>query len=232
MRNALCLEAFGTFFLCLAAAVAGEPLAVAAVLGALIYAGGPISGAHYNPASTLAWCVRGRHRWLPGVAYALVQLTAALAAAAVAGLLAGHDPERTAAAARAIDDPVFEGLFREGLVEFLGTYLIAFVILMVATSRRTAGNGYAGVAIALAVFGAAVVFARQEPTFNPAVMLAMSFRDVFAAFTAEGEQFKALRSELAFVAKFTPRYLLLAGSQFAGAAAAAGTFRGLFPEER
>jgi len=102
MRNALCLEAFGTFFLCLAAAVAGEPLAVAAVLGALIYAGGPISGAHYNPAATLAWCVRGRHRWLPGVAYALVQLTAALAAAAVAGLLAGHDPERTAAAARAI----------------------------------------------------------------------------------------------------------------------------------
>ena len=91
MRNALCLEAFGTFFLCLAVAVAGEPLAVAAVLGALIYAGGPISGAHYNPAATLAWCVRGRHRWLPGVAYVLVQLTAALAAAAVAGLLAAAD---------------------------------------------------------------------------------------------------------------------------------------------
>jgi aquaporin Z len=232
MRNALCLEAFGTFFLCLAAAVAGEPLAVAAVLGALIYAGGPISGAHYNPAATLAWCVRGRHRWLPGVAYVLVQLTAALAAAAVAGLLAGHDPERTAAAARAIDDPVFEGVVPEGLAEFLGTYLIAFVILMVATSRRTAGNGYAGVAIALAVFGAAVVFARQEPTFNPAVMLAASFRDVFAAFTAEGETFKALRTELAFVAKFTPRYLLLAVLQLAGAAAAAFTFRGLFPEER
>lgn len=232
MRNALCLEAFGTFFLSLAAAVSGEPLAVAAVLGALIYAGGPISGAHYNPAATLAWCVRGRHRWLPGVAYVLVQLTAALAAAAVAGLLAGHDPERTAAAARAIDDPVFEGVFPEALAEFLGTYLIAFVILMVATSRRTAGNGYAGLAIALAVFGAAVVFARQEPTFNPAVMLAASFRDVFAAFTAEGETFKALRTELAFVAKFTPRYLLLAVLQLAGAAAAAFTFRGLFPEER
>lgn len=232
MRNALCFEAIGTFCLCLASAVAGEPLAVAAVLGALIYAGGPVSGAHYSPAATFAWCVRGRQRWLPGVAYALVQLTAALAAAAVAGLLAGHDPERTAAATRAIDDPVFEGVFREGLAEFLGTYLIAFVILMVATSRRTAGNGYAGVAIALAVYGAAAVFARQAPTFNPAVMLATSFRDVFAAFTAEGEQFKALRAELAFVAKFTPRYLLLVGLQFAGAAAAAGTFRGLFPEER
>ncbi|NBX33929.1 hypothetical protein EBR16_00945 [bacterium] len=114
MRNALCFEAFGTFFLCLAAAVAGEPLAVAAVLCALIYVGGPVSGAHYNPASTLAWCVRGRHRWLAGVAYVLVQLTVALAAAAVAGLLAGHDPERTAAAARAIDDPVFEGVCNEG----------------------------------------------------------------------------------------------------------------------
>jgi len=41
-----------------------------------------------------------------------------------------------------------------------------------------------------------------------------------------------LRAELAFVAKFTPRYLLLVGLQLAGAAAAAFTFRGLFPEER
>lgn len=232
MRNALCLEALGTFFLCLAAAVAGEPMAVAAVLAALIYVGGPISGAHYNPASTLAWCVRGRQRWLAGAAYVLVQLSVALVAAAVAGLLAGHDPERTAAAARAIDDPILEGVVNEGVAEFLGTYLMAFVILMVATSRRTAGNGYFGLAIALVVYGAATVFAHQAPTFNPAVTLAMTFRDVFASFTAEGEQFKVLRAELAFVAKFTPRYLLLSGLQLAAAAAAGFTFRGLFPEER
>ena len=205
---------------------------MAAVLGALIYVGGPVSGAHYNPASTLAWCVRGRHRWLAGAAYVLVQLTAALAAAAVAGLLAGHDPERTAAATGALDDPVLKGFVNEGVAEFLGTFLMAFVILMVATSRRTAGNGYHGLAIALVVFGAATVFAHQSPTFNPAVLLATTFRDVFAAFTAEGEQFKVLRAELAYVAKFTPRYLLLVGLQLAGAATAAFTFRGLFPEER
>lgn len=232
MRNALCLEAFGTFFLCLAAAVAGEPLAVAAVLCALVYVGGPVSGAHYNPASTMAWCVRGRHRWLAGVAYVLVQLTVALAAAAVAGLLAGHDPERTAAAVGAIDRPVFEGVFNEGVAEFLGTYLMAFVILMVATSRLTAGNGYFGLVIALAVYGASAVFAHEAPTFNPAVLLATTFRDVFAAFTAEGGQFKVLRSELAYVAKFCPRYLLLVALQLAAAAAAGFTFRGLFPEER
>lgn len=232
MRNALCLEALGTFFLCLAAAAVGEPMAVAAVLAALIYAGGPISGAHYNPASTMAWCVRGRQRWLAGAAYVLVQLSAALVAAAVAGLLIGHDPERTAAATRAIDDPIFEGAVNEGVAEFLGTYLMAFVILMVATSRRTAGNGYYGLAIALVVYGVSAVFVHQSPAFNPAVLLATTFRDVFAAFTAEGEQLKVLRNELAFVARFTPRYLVLVGVELAAAAAAGFTFRGLFPEER
>jgi aquaporin Z len=232
MRNKLCLEAFGTFFLCLAAGLSTDPLVVAGVLCALIYMAGAISGAHFNPASTLAWCTRGRHGWLAGVAYVLVQLLAALAAATVAGLLVGHDPERTAAAARAVDDPVFQGAFTEGVAEFLGTYFMAFVILMVATSRRTAGNGYFGFAIALAVYGAAAMFERQAPTFNPAVTLAVTLRDVFAAFTAEGKQVDVLKAELAFVGKFAPRYLCMVGLQLTAAAAAAFTFRGLFPEER
>jgi aquaporin Z len=232
MRVPLALEALGTFFLCLAACLNPEPFAAAAVLCALIYVGGPFSGAHYNPASTLAWCARGRHGWLAGVAYVLVQLTAALAAAAVAGIVAGHDPERTGAAARALDDPVFDGVFAEGLAEFLGTFVMAFVILVVATSRRTAGNGYAGLAIALVVYGAGAAFAHQAPTFNPAVTLAMAFRDVFAAFAAEGEVLKSLGSELAFVGKYAPRYLLLAALQLGAAGAAALVFRWLFPEER
>jgi aquaporin Z len=232
MRNKLCLEGIATFFLCLAAGLTPDPLVVAGVLAALIYMGGAVSGAHYNPASTLAWCVRGRHGWLAGVAYALVQLLAALLAAAVAGLLVGHDPERTAAAAGALDDPVFAKAFNEGVAEFLGTFLMAFVILMVATSRRTAGNSYFGFAIALAVYGAAAMFEHQSPTFNPAVTLAVTLRDVFAAFTAEGKQLDVLKTELAFVAKFAPRYLCMVGLQLVAAAAAAFTFRGLFPEER
>jgi len=232
MRNKLCLEGIATFFLCGAAALTPDPLVVAGLLAALIYMGGAVSGAHYNPASTLAWCVRGRHGWLAGVAYVLVQLLAALLAAAVAGLLVGHDPERTAAAVRAVDDPVFAGAFNEGVAEFLGTFLMAFVILMVATSRRTAGNSYFGFAIALAVYGAGAMFERQAPTFNPAVTLAVTWRDVFASFTAEGKQFEVLKTELVFVAKFAPRYLCMVGLQLTAAALAAFTFRGLFPEER
>jgi len=232
MRNKLCLEGIATFFLCCGAALTPDPLVVAGLLAALIYMGGAVSGAHYNPAATLAWCVRGRHGWLAGVAYGLVQVLAALLAAAVAGLLVGHDPERTAAAARAVDDPVFAGAFNEGVAEFLGTFLLAFVILMVATSRRTAGNSYFGFAIALAVYGAASMFEHQSPTFNPAVTLAVTWRDVFASFTAEGKQFEVLKTELVFVAKFAPRYLCMVGLQLTAAALAAFTFRGLFPEER
>jgi aquaporin Z len=232
MRNKLCIEGLATFFLGCAAALSPDPLVVAGLLAALIYMGGAISGAHYNPAATLAWCVRGRHGWLAGVAYVLVQLLAGLLAAAVAGLLVGHDPERTAAAARAVDDPVFAGACNEGVAEFLGTFLLAFVILMVATSRRTAGNSYFGFAIALAVYGAASMFEHQSPTFNPAVTLAVTLRDVFAAFTAEGKQLEVLKAELVFVAKFAPRYLCMVSLQLVAAAAAAFTFRGLFPEER
>lgn len=232
MRNKLCIEGLATFFLCCAAGLSSDPLVVAGLLAALIYMGGAISGAHYNPASTLAWCVRGRHGWLAGVAYVLVQLLAAVLAAAVAGLLVGHDPERTAAAARAVDDPVFAGAFNEGVAEFLGTFLMAFVILMVATSRRTAGNSYFGFAIALAVYGAASMFEHQAPTFNPAVTLAVTWRDVFAAFTAEGKQLDVLKTELVFVGKFAPRYLCMVALQLVAAAAAAFAFRGLFPEER
>ena len=61
-------EFIGTFFLVLTIGCTGlaaapgviAPLAIGAVLMAMIYAGGHISGAHYNPAVTLKVFLRGR----------------------------------------------------------------------------------------------------------------------------------------------------------------------------
>jgi len=93
MRNKLLIEAVGTFFLCLAAMVASSPLSVAALLCALIYMGAPVSLAHYNPAVSLAFRLRGRSGTRALWSYIGVQLTAALLAVMVAGFLLGHDSE-------------------------------------------------------------------------------------------------------------------------------------------
>ncbi len=53
MKKAL-VEMIGTFFLVLVIALTGNPLAIGVALMALVYAGGHISGGHYNPAVTLA----------------------------------------------------------------------------------------------------------------------------------------------------------------------------------
>jgi len=48
------IEFFGTFLLVTALGISGNPLAIGLLLAALIYIGADLSGAHYNPAVTLA----------------------------------------------------------------------------------------------------------------------------------------------------------------------------------
>src|ERR1700680_2383035 len=96
-------EAIGTFFLVFtvgAAAGSGSPfapLAIGAVLMVMIYAGGGISGGHFNPAVTLAVLVRRRIGLRDAVAYWVVQFAAGLLAAVVVRAIV--DPARVASAA-------------------------------------------------------------------------------------------------------------------------------------
>mgnify|MGYP006277224585 CR=1 FL=1 len=232
MRNKLIVETLGTFFLCLGALVAGDPVAVAALLCALIYMGGPVSQAHYNPAVSLAFRLRGRAGWRSFGSYAGVQLAAALLAAVVAGFLLGHDSDHAKGAVDALADPAFDGFGPVAVVEFLGTFLLAFVILMVGTSRLTAGNSYFGLAIAATVLGLGGAFGDFAPSFNPAVGLAKSLLAPCAALFEGLAGAKSFAAETVFLAKVFPRFLAESGLQLAGAAAAAGCFRLLFPEDR
>lgn len=235
MRPKLLIEGLATFFLCLACALVQGPLApfiIGALLLALIYIGGPVSQAHYNPAVTLAFCLRRRQAWLTGAAYAGVQFLAALLAAFIAGLYHGHTEENSEHILDALKKPVLEGWFSDMSTELLGTFLLAFVILVVATSRRTVGNNYYALAIAATVAGLMGVFGAFYPDFNPAVSFCKGLEGCFSALNADASSLLAFQREISFLAHSTPRLILAVVAQVGGAALAAWAFLAIFPEER
>ena len=232
MRNKLLIEALGTFTLCVVAQVSSGLLPVAALFCALLYMGASLSLPHYNPAVTLAFRLRGRIGTRALGAYVGIQLLAAIAAAFVAGALTGHDAERAKGAVDALGTPAFEGFLSTATVELLGTFLLTTVVLLVGTSRQTAGNSYFGFAIALAWFGLSGAFGDFAPVLNPATALANSLVGACAALCEGLEGAKAFVTETVFLAKVALRIAAQIGIQFIGAALAAWFFWYLFPEDR
>jgi hypothetical protein len=95
------VEALGTFFLVFtvgAAVLSGStytPLAAGAVLMAMIYAGGHISGGHYNPAVTMAVLLRGGIPIGEAIAYWIAQFAAGVLAGAVSHAVVNPATVRT-----------------------------------------------------------------------------------------------------------------------------------------
>jgi aquaporin Z len=167
-------EFIGTFFLVLVITTtvlqnaALAPLAIGAALTVMVYAGGHVSGAHFNPAVTLAVFVRGRIAASQIAPYWIAQLAGAVLAA-----LAGRfivDPDRVAAltlTGRAVGVAL--------LAEFLVTFALAYVVLNVATSKDQPNNQFYGLAIGFTVFaGAVAVGGISGGAFNPAVAVGVA----------------------------------------------------------
>lgn len=225
--NRFTAELLGTFFLgCLS--LVGNALGVGVGLAALVWALGPVSGAHLNPAITLSQRARGSIGTGRALAYLGAQFLAATLVAIVTALMVGHNAERAAEAPLGAPDRWVAAL----AAEVLGTLLIAYVILAVAHSRRTAGNGYAALAIGGAVFAAATALADFGANFNPAVVWASALHDLLAALRAEQEVGKALAVEVLRFGKFAPWGLCAVTAQLAGALLANGCFRLTHPEDR
>jgi aquaporin Z len=164
-------EFIGTFFLvftvCAAVVKGGDlaPLAIGSILMVMVYAGGHISGAHYNPAVTLGVLVRGRIGVTDAVTYWAVQFVAGALAALVAKLVInpGH-LDALSLSGRAI--------WAALVAEALFTFALAYVVLNVATSKDHPVNSFYGLAIGFTVFaGAVAVGALSGGAFNPAVAL-------------------------------------------------------------
>jgi aquaporin Z len=169
--NKYLTEAIGTFMLVLTigcTVTVGPatlaPLAIGSVLMVMVYAGGHVSGAHYNPAVTVAVWLRGRCAAADVGPYIAAQLTGAIAAAAVVRFLrpdvaiAPHTPNIARALAA-------EGLF---------TFALAYVVLNVATAKANAGNSFYGMAIGFTVMAGALAVGDISAAFNPAVAVGIT----------------------------------------------------------
>jgi aquaporin Z len=166
-------EFIGTFFLVLTigcTVIPGAPgvippVAIAAVLMAMIFAGGHISGAHYNPAITLALFIRGRCDAKDILPYWIAQFAAGVAAAYTAVYLTG----KSGTPMEISNVPV------AFVAEFLFTFALAYVILNVATAKGTSNNSFYGLAIGMTVMaGAFAVGGISGGAFNPAVAVAIA----------------------------------------------------------
>lgn len=152
MRKKLAAEFLGTFVIVLAPVLFAHHgmglLAAALISGlpvmAMIYALGPISAAHFNPAVTLGFAVARRFPSRAVIPYLLAQLIGATAAAAVVYFLfqsgaGAHIPTDPAATVRNVG------------TEAVISFILMLVIIAVATDRRVSAT------IPGAAIGAAVI---------------------------------------------------------------------------
>ena len=142
-------------------------LIIGTVLMILIYAGGRISGAHYNPAVTLAFWIRGGFNKTFVAPYIFAQLIAAIVATYVGLEILPNITDSS------ITTPPFKPPPLTGtLSEMAGTFILAFVILIVATNKRIQGNTYYGFVIGATVSILSLTFGKiSGGAFNPAVAL-------------------------------------------------------------
>jgi aquaporin Z len=138
------------------------PIAIGATLMVMVYMGGHISGAHYNPAVSLAILIRGKMTPSEFGGYVVSQIVAAFVAAWVAMSLTGG----SFAPAPGPDVSPMAAL----TVEALYTFALALVVLNVAATKATSGNSYYGLAIGFTVGAGAIAGGGiSGGAFNPAV---------------------------------------------------------------
>lgn len=148
----------------------------------MIYAGGHVSGAHFNPAVTLAVFIRGRCPAKDVIPYWVAQVLAGVVAAMVAVFLVGKS-----------GSPMEIKNVPAALVaEFLFTFALAYVVVNSATAKGTAGNSFYGLAIGMTVMaGAFSVGSISGGAFNPAVavgaavMKLVNFSDIWIHLVAD-----------------------------------------------
>ncbi len=170
----LITEFIGTFFLVLViglVVLSGKgdfaPIAIGSVLMVMIFAGAHVSGAHYNPAVTLAVLLRGRITLKEGIPYMIVQVAGSIVAAFVVRFLL---PDKMPAEAVAMVS-TSKALIAEGL----GTFALAYVVLNVATAKGTTGNMFYGLSIGFTVLSMAYALGGiSGGAFNPAVAVGIS----------------------------------------------------------
>ncbi len=179
LKRKLAVEFIGMFLFVFTVGMATEsanksgamlaPIAIGSVLMVLVFAGGHVSGGHYNPAVSTAVFIRGKLKAHEYLSYIATQF----AAAAVAGLLVTVVGGKESAGATASVGKML-------VVEFLFTFALAYIMLNVATSKDSEGNSFYGLAIGfVVVVGAISVGWISGAAFNPAIALGATVLGAF-----------------------------------------------------
>jgi aquaporin Z len=179
LSRKLTVEFIGMFLFMFTAGMATEaanksgailaPLAIGSILMVMVFAGGHVSGGHYNPAVSTAVLIRGKITQNEYIAYIATQFVAAVLAGLLVRAVGGTETAGvTAATGKML------------VVEFLFTFALAYVVLNVATADGTAGNSFYGLAIGFTVvIGAISVGWVSGGAFNPAIALGATVLGAF-----------------------------------------------------
>jgi aquaporin Z len=169
----LLTELVGTFLFFTVIALSGPigplaPLAIGSALMVMVYMGGHVSGAHYNPAVSFAVFLRRRLGLIDLILYWIAQLIAAALAFTFGYLVSGHSP--------GIYPGTNVGVASALAVEIAYTCALVLVVLNVAVTRETRGNSFYGLAIGFVIAGAAFAGGPiSGGAFNPAVGFGATF---------------------------------------------------------
>lgn len=165
-------EFIGTFLLVLTAVLTTQqpalapmaPWAIAGIYLGMIFAGGQVSGAHYNPALTLvAWMSRKISR-TDVIYYLVAQMIAALLAAAIGVFL--HE----CGGGTAIVSRIQEQSLCVVMAEFLGAFALTYTLMQVAITPSTEGSIQHGLGAAFILVALSFTFGRLSGGFfNPAL---------------------------------------------------------------
>jgi len=177
----LLTEFIGTFFLVFTIIMSDNrspifgspgpsPEFVGFTLMVLVYMGGHLSGAHYNPAVTLGVTLRGACEKHMAVYYVIVQFIAGIVAALIGDAIVPYEPLLDPSPAK--DYNAAQAFF----IEALWTFLLVLVVLNVATAKKTDKNSYFGLAIGMTVGAGIWCFGDLSGSvFNPAVAVGLTF---------------------------------------------------------
>eukprot|EP00933_Yihiella_yeosuensis_P022650 TRINITY_DN17804_c0_g1_i1.p1 TRINITY_DN17804_c0_g1~~TRINITY_DN17804_c0_g1_i1.p1 ORF type:complete len:499 (-),score=87.70 TRINITY_DN17804_c0_g1_i1:95-1591(-) len=154
--------------------VAGDPLwnptAIGAMLMALVYAFGPISGGHLNPSVSVAAGLVGKMPWPKVCAYVMLQMSG--------GIVAGLACYEVFGKSLGVSPPEHFGFWFAALVELIYTMMLCFVVLNVAMARRSNPEGdqnhYFGLAIGFVIIaGGYAAGGISGALFNPAASIGL-----------------------------------------------------------
>lgn len=166
-------EFLGTFILVLVIQLAVgsgtefAPTAIGLALVSIVYAFGPISGAHVNPAVTMCIFLRGKIAAHEVVIYWIAQILGGISGAVVGGIIGG-----VSVAPSLGKDSHFMQAF---ISELVCVAILCFIVLAVATSSVAENNSWYGLAIGFWIMAAAYAAGGVSGgSFNPAVTVGLS----------------------------------------------------------